>query len=72
MYVLKNLSGIFGFRSELGKWPYVRRLKICTPSGYARCFLFVSALGYIALHVFTYTTGILSRPYNISLYRKRY
>lgn len=58
----------------------------------AQCFLFVSALGYIALYVFTcvyiyyvasdvskhamgsftYTTGILSRPYNISLYRKRY
>ena len=37
LHVLENLSGIFGFRSELGKWPYVRRLKICTPSGYARC-----------------------------------
>ena len=36
LHVLENLSGIFGFRSELGKWPYVRRLKICTPSGYAR------------------------------------
>lgn len=44
MYVLENLSGIFGFRSELGKWPYVQYSGFVSLLEYVWIFPFLTVM----------------------------